>query len=124
MAVFDLTRNIISINMNWYRGSKHEIRLKSQFIALEAINPRSLYIDTEGYLLANDDIVKSFSEGITSFQIRYKYEIAALSNIYLVYTRGGSVYEEDDDRNTSEILSDPWNHPDNEILSVKFRLKY
>ena len=110
--------------MNWYRGSKHEIRLKSQFIALEAINPRSLYIDTDGYLLENDDIVKSFSEGITSFQIRYKYEIAALSNIYLVYTRGGSVYEEDDDRNTSEILSDPWNHPDNEILSVKFRLKY
>ena len=124
LAVFDLTRNIISINMNWYRGSKHEIRLKSQFIALEAINPRSLYIDKDGYLLENDDIVKSFSEGITSFQIRYKYEIAALSNIYLVYTRGGSVYEEDDDRNTSEILTDPWNHPDNEILSIKFRLKY
>ena len=35
---YDLTQKIISINANWFKGSKHEIRLKSQFVALDAKN--------------------------------------------------------------------------------------
>ena len=76
LAVYDLSQKIISINMNWYRGSKHEIRLKSQFVALQAKNPRSLIVDQNGYLKNNNKEVSPFSEGITSFQVRYKYEIA------------------------------------------------
>ena len=110
--------------MNWYKGIKHEIRLKSQFVALEALNPRSLIVDNGGYLLSHNTDVKAFSEGITSFQIRYKYEIAPLSYIYLVYTKGGNVYDDENNKDTSEIFRDPWDDPDNEIFSIKFRLKY
>ena len=70
------------------------------------------------------DSLDPFSEGITSFQIRYKYEIVPLSYIYLVYTKGGSIFENNIMRETSEIFKDPWNNPDNEIFSIKFRLKY
>ena len=124
LAIYDLTQKIFSINMNWYSGTKHEIRLKSQFVALEALNPKSLIVDSSGYLLNHNSEVKAFSEGITSFQIRYKYEIAPLSYIYLVYTKGGSVYDDENKKDTSEIFRDPWENPDNEIFSVKFRLKY
>ena len=124
LATYDLTQNIFSINMNWYKGIKHEIRLKSQFVALEALNPRSLIVDNGGYLLSHNADVKAFSEGITSFQIRYKYEIAPLSYIYLVYTKGGNVYDDENNKDTSEIFRDPWDDPDNEIFSIKFRLKY
>ena len=124
LAIYDLSQKTISINMNWYRGIKHEIRLKSQFVALEAKNPRSLTVNKNGYLLNNNKEINSFSEGITSFQIRYKYEIAPLSYIYLVYTKGGSMFEDNTSRETSEIFKDPWNNPDNEIFSIKFRLKY
>jgi hypothetical protein len=124
LAVFDLSQKIISLNMNWYKGSKHEIRLKSQFVALEAINPISLITNSSGYLLNHNNDVKPFTEGITSFQIRYKYEIAPLSYIYLVYTKGGSVYDDENEKNTSSIFKDPWQNPDNEIFSLKFRLKY
>ena len=110
--------------MNWYKGSKHEIRLKSQFVALQAKNPRSLIVDQNGYLKNNNKEVSPFSEGITSFQVRYKYEIAPLSYIYLVYTKGGSVFEDNITRETSKIFKDPWKDPDNEIFSIKFRLKY
>ena len=64
------------------------------------------------------------TEKITSFQVRYKYEIAPLSYFYLVYTRGGSIYDDENERNTSKIFRDPWENPDNEIFSIKFRLKY
>ena len=124
LAVYDLTQNIISVNANWFRGSKHEIRLKSQFVALKAENPISLISDKAGYLYNHDSNVKPFTDGITSFQVRYKYEIAPLSYIYLVYTKGGRVYDDMNERNTSDVFMDPWKNPDNEIFSLKFRLKY
>ena len=124
LAVYDLSQKIISINMNWYRGIKHEIRLKSQFVALQAKNPRSLIIDDNGYLNQSNKKVNPFSDGITSFQVRYKYEIAPLSYIYLVYTKGGRVFEDNVTRDTSQIFKDPWENPDNEIFSLKFRLKF
>ena len=124
LAVYDLTQNIISLNANWFRGSKHEIRLKSQFVALKAENPISLISDKAGYLYNHDSDVKPFTDGITSFQVRYKYEIAPLSYIYLVYTKGGRIYDDMNERNTSDVFMDPWKNPDNEIFSLKFRLKY
>ena len=124
LAVYDLTQKIISINANWFKGYKHEIRLKSQFVALEAESPISLISDKAGYLYNHNSIVKPFTDGITSFQVRYKYEIAPLSYIYLVYTKGGRVYDDESERNTSDIFKDPWENPDNEIFSLKFRLKY
>ena len=124
LAVYDLTQNIISINANWFKGSKHEIRLKSQFVALKAENPISLISDKAGYLYNHDSDVKPFTDGITSFQVRYKYEIAPLSYIYLVYTKGGRIYDDVNERNSSDVFMDPWKNPDNEIFSLKFRLKY
>ena len=124
LAVYDLTQNIISVNANWFRGSRHEIRLKSQFVALKAENPISLISDKAGYLYNHDSDVKPFTDGITSFQVRYKYEIAPLSYIYLVYTKGGRIYDDMNERNTSDVFMDPWKNPDNEIFSLKFRLKY
>ena len=124
LAVYDLTQKIISINANWFKGYKHEIRLKSQFVALEAESPISLISDKTGYLYNHKSIVRPFTDGITSFQVRYKYEIAPLSYIYLVYTKGGRVYDDENERNTSDVFKDPWENPDNEIFSLKFRLKY
>ena len=124
LATFDLKQKIISIDLNWYNSSKHEIRLKSQFIALEAENPRSLVSNYAGYLSQGSSEVKPFTNGVASFQVRYKYEIAPLSYLYVVYSKGGSVYDEDDDKNTSQIFKDPWEEASDEVLSIKLRLKY
>ena len=124
LATFDLKQKIISIDVNWYNSSKHEIRLKSQFIALEAENPRSLVSNYAGYLSQGSSEVKPFTNGVASFQVRYKYEIAPLSYLYVVYSKGGSVYDEDDDKNTSQIFKDPWEEASDEVLSIKLRLKY
>ena len=110
--------------MNWFRGRKHEIRLKSQFVALNAKNPKSLVTNKSGYLQDYTSNVSPFTEGITSFQIRYKYEIAPLSYIYIVYTKGGRIFDDENEKNTSKIFKDPWENPDNEIFSLKFRLKF
>ena len=124
LAAYDLNQRIFSLNLNWFKGTKHEIRLKSQFIALEAKNPVSLETNSNGGLFNSEKLVNPFSNGITSFQVRYRYEIAPLSNVYIVYTKGGNVYEEDDERSFSDIFRDPWENPENEIFSLKVRLKF
>ena len=124
LATYDLTQKTISIDMNWFKGNKHEIRLKSQFVALEADNPRSLASDINGYLIQSNSEVKSFTKGIASFQIRYKYEIAPLSYLFVVYSKGGDDYEDETDRGTSSILKSPWENPSDELFSIKFRLKF
>ena len=44
------------------------------------------------HLEESDQDAQSINLGSLAFQIRYRREIAPLSNIYLVYTRGGSVF--------------------------------
>ena len=124
LATYDLSQKTISIDMNWFKGNKHEIRLKSQFVALEADNPRSLVSDINGYLSQSNSEVKSFTKGIASFQLRYKYEIAPLSYLFVVYSKGGDDYEDETDRGTSSILKSPWENPSDELFSIKFRLKF
>ena len=124
LATYDLSQKTVSIDMNWFKGNKHEIRLKSQFVALQADNPRSLASDTNGYLRQSNNEVKSFTNGIASFQIRYKYEIAPLSYLFVVYSKGGDDYDDETDRGTSSILKSPWQNPSDELFSIKFRLKF
>ena len=110
--------------MNWFKGSKHEIRLKSQFVALDARDPIGLISDGQGYLFNSDTKLNPFKKGVASFQIRYKYEFAPLSYLYLVYSRGGDIYEEDGDMSKLDTFKQPWYDAANEIFSLKFRLKY
>ena len=120
----NLSRREISFNLNWFRGLKHELRLKSQFIALKSESPHSLILSQQGYLTDSNNAVLPFSIGQAAFQLRYKYEFAPLSNIYVVYSRGGNVDLEDQDEAYSNLFQDAWNDPSNEIISVKVRLKY
>ena len=123
-GLYDSEQDTVSIGLNWFSGNKHEIRLKSQFVALQADNPQSLISDSGGYLYDSDDLIKPFTQGVVSFQVRYKYEIAPLSYLYLVYSKGGTSYDEDEDHSKSEIFNQPWNNPSDEVYSIKFRLKY
>ena len=123
-GLYDSEQDTVSIGLNWFSGNRHEIRLKSQFVALQADDPQSLISDNGGYLYDSDDLIKPFTQGVVSFQVRYKYEIAPLSYLYLVYSKGGTSYDEDEDYSKSDIFNQPWNNPSDEVYSIKFRLKY
>jgi hypothetical protein len=75
-------------------------------------------------LYDSNDLIKPFTQGVVSFQIRYKYELAPLSYLYLVYSKGGRNYDDDENLSRSEIFEQPWNNPSDEVYSIKFRLKY
>lgn len=120
----DLSRREISFNLNWYRGLRHELRLKSQFIALKSKSPIGLSVNEQGYLSENGNLIQPFNIGQAAFQLRYKYEFAPLSNIYIIYSRGGDISIDDTDNNFSSLFQDAWSNPSNEVISIKIRLKF
>ena len=124
LASYDSRQDTLTFDLNWFKNNKHEIRLKSQFVALKAKNPISIFSDANGYLYRGNNVINEFNTGVASFQIRYKYELAPLSYLFLVYSKGGRIYDEEDERSQSELFREPWENPSDELFSIKFRLKY
>ena len=110
--------------MDWFIKDRHELRLKSQFIALDSNDPIGISSNGTGYLQINDLNTSSFEIGRSALQIRYKYEIAPLSNLFIIYSRGGDTNIEDEQDGATNLIQDSWLNPSDEIISIKLRLKY
>ena len=72
---------------------------------------------------SEEEAVNSINLGKLAFQMRYRYEIDALSNFYLVYTRGGG-YFFDDEADTSKIYRTTWQEPEGNVFSAKLRYRF
>ena len=70
-----------------------------------------------------DDLVDDINVQTLGFQIRYRYELAPLSYLYVVYGRGGFDQEPTDDGARS-LLRDSFQLRDDEQLLVKFSYRF
>jgi len=58
------------------------------------------------------------------FQIRYRYELAPLSDLYVVYSRGGSGFEYNDPQDPASLLGDAFSLRDTEMFLVKLSYRF
>jgi hypothetical protein len=93
VGAFDGRTVGIDSGVNWNFGNKQELRVKLQTLAVGAKLRQAYEIDPEGRAVPSDEHVDGLGVANLGFQIRYRYEIAPLSNLYIVYNRGG--YEQD-----------------------------
>ena len=120
---FDKEMFSSGINIDWFPGNNQEFRLKAFIYGIKANNARSYRVNQNGYMTSSTDVVNAFQLSETAFQIRYKYEFSPLSNLYVVYTRGGK---------SSGLLSDSferlyanaWNEQTLDKFIVKIRYKF
>lgn len=110
--------------INWNIGSRQELRVKLQALGLDARLKETVMVQPDGgYLTVNDPEVTDFSLRTLGFQIRYRYELAPLSYLYVVYGRGGyrqnALSDEPD-----QLLQDSFNLRDDEQLLVKFSYRF
>ena len=76
-----------------------------------------------GNAIPTDEPVNDFSVSNFGFQIRYRYELAPLSYLYVVYGRGG--YEEDASADDSgRPLRDSFSLRDDEQLLIKVSYRF
>ena len=94
LATYEADLYDTSLRLDWYPASNQEVRVKFQWVGVEADARRGYGLSNGGRLQPSDIPVDDFSISDTAVQIRYRYEIAPLSDFFLVYTRGG--YWEDE----------------------------
>jgi hypothetical protein len=113
----------LNAGFNWTLTRRQELRLRLQAIALKARLRQPYRIDTAGNAIASDEPVDDISVRNLAVQIRYRFELAPLSYLYVVYGRGG--YDEDPvNDGSNRLLRDSFSLRDDEQLLVKLSYRF
>ena len=93
MGTFEEHGLEIDAGVNWTIGDRQELRVKLQALGMDAKLKQAWRTDFDGTPVAVSDHVDDFSLRNLGFQVRYRYELAPLSDLYVVYGRGGYVLD-------------------------------
>ena len=113
----------LDAGVNWTIGDKQEFRVKLQALGLEAPLRQAWRVAPDGTPVASNEPVNDFSVRNLGFQIRYRRELAPLSNLYVVYGRGGYLFNEFTD-NAVSLLDKSFSLRDSEQLLVKVSWRF
>ena len=120
---FDGREAHFDAGFDWTIGDRQELRLKLQAVGVNARLRQGYRVDFAGHAAASNEPIDDFSVRNLGFQIRYRYELAPLSYLYVVYGRGG--YEEDTSADDSRrLLRDSFSLRDDEQLLVKLSYRF
>jgi hypothetical protein len=104
-------------------SGRQELRMKVQAIGVDARLKQAYRVDTAGRAIPSEEPLDDFSVSNLGFQIRYRYELAPLSYLYIVYGRGG--YEEDPiGDQAGRLVRDSFSLRDDEQLLIKVSYRF
>lgn len=124
---FEATQWAPRVTMDYFISAKQQLRFSMQWTGLKAYEDRFWQVDPNELSTLNrvakpnvtpDDFIISRM----TFQARYRWEIAPLSDLFVVYTRGsnlpGTMFDD-----YGGLLVDAWNEPIVDTLVVKLRYR-
>ena len=114
--------------MDLFLTARQQLRLTMQWAGIRAEEREFWRIPTgEGGRLVQVDEDPSEGDRINinrlTAQFRYRWEIAPLSDLFVVYTRGSNAFTEDDDP-FGDMLNDALARPIVDLLVVKLRYRF
>ncbi|MBB1088095.1 hypothetical protein H4F99_06285 [Lysobacter sp. SG-8] len=113
----------LSAGLEWLVDERQELRVKLQAIGLDADLRQAYRVAANGQAVASSDPVDDFSVRTLGFQVRYRYELAPLSYLYIVYGRGG--YEgQPFSEAPFDLVEDSFRLRDDEQLLVKLSYRF
>ncbi|HET8554275.1 MAG TPA: DUF5916 domain-containing protein [Rhodanobacteraceae bacterium] len=113
----------LDAGFDWTIDARQELRLKLQAIGLDARLRGAYLVADNGRAVPSNQPVDDFSVRNLGVQLRYRYQLAPLSWLYVVYGRGGYV-EEPMARNSTDLLSRALGLRQDEQLLVKFSYRF
>ena len=123
---FDQHTLELDTGFDWYIGDRSELRLKLQAIGLDARIRGAYEVAANGDPIPSDEPVNDFRLRQLGVQLRYRYELAPLSYLYVVYGRGG--YALDDIfgvvPGAASQLGDAFSLRDDEQILVKLDYRF
>ena len=99
------------------------MRLKFQWSGIDATVLGGYQLGSSGKLISSVAPSSDFSVSDTSMQLRYRFELAPLSDIFVVYSRGGTFDTASGDEGAKTLLSEGWRGLQVESLILKIRYR-
>lgn len=119
--------------LDWIPAPRHELRVKWQWIGIDADARQAWRSDADGNLepalimpltvVPGGPAVVPFTVSNVGLQIRYRFELAPQSELFLVYGRGGYVLRDDDERTVTDLFGDMGEVRDADQFLLKFRYR-
>jgi hypothetical protein len=114
----------LDFGVDWNFRGNQELRVKMQALGLNADLRQAWRVAPNGTPVATNDPVDDFSLSNLGFQVRYRWEFKPLSYLYVVYGRGGDLFNEFAADQTRDALTDAFSLRDDEQLVVKLSYRF
>ena len=125
LVTYGQEQALLNAGTVWLIDSKQELRVRLEALGLDAEAKRVWVVAPDGTPVRNNDPADSFALRNLGFQVRYRYEFAPLSYLYLAYVRGGSMFDAGAGRySVGEEFSSAFDLRDSEQLLVKLSYRF
>ena len=128
MTTFEANEWAPRLSMDYFITAKQQLRFSMQWTGIKAFENRFYQVDATGLndLKKTGDVTTGsddFTISRMSFQARYRWEIAPLSDLFFVYTRGGNLARTFEDDYTG-LFEHAWQDQivDNWVVKLRYRL--
>ena len=124
IGAYRYRQTYLQAGLDWFPAERHELRARLQWTggvgnALGGYRP-----DASGDLHATGDPIGDFGFSNVALQVRYRYEIGPLSDLYVVYTRGADVLRDDSQHNLPRLFSQGLGEQTDSQVLVKVRYRF
>ena len=126
LGAYDGRESKLRAGLDWTIDGRQELRMKLEAIGISARARAAWRFDAAGNAIAATDAgdaVEDFSVRNLGFQLRYRYELAPLSYLYVVYARGGYQGSQSTD-GVDDALYDSFSLRDDEQLMIKLSYRF
>ena len=114
------------ISVDYYPTAKQQIRVVLQWVGIRAFEDRFFTLQSDpGRLVEGPKPAGStddFSISTLNFQVRYRWQIAPLSDLFVVYTKGDS--RRHGLRPFGDLFDESWRDPLADQFVVKLRYRF
>ena len=104
--------------------ARQQLRTQAEWTGIKAHGAQRLIIDDGGELVPGAADNGRFAISRMTVQIRYRWQIAPLSDLFVVYNRSGSAFESHTDQSFLDLLESAFSEPQREALLVKLRYRF
>lgn len=116
-------RGSVDWQLDWFPDEHQELRLKFQWLNIDGVDGQH-YNLLGGRMNASGQAVEDLHINTLGFQLRYRYKLSLLSDIFVVYSRGGFEQNNDTSESTGQTFSDALSLRDADQLLFKWRMHF
>ena len=126
LGTFRSNTLFLNAGVTWLLDHRQELRLRLEAIGLDAQTRQAWRVSPDGVPVAVNENIPNFALRNLGFQLRYRFELAPLSYLYVAYVRGGAMFEQ----GANEVFSaqdqfrDAFELRDSEQLLVKLSYRF